>query len=314
MKYPPAPRASIIVPAYNVAPYIGEALGSVAAQTIVDFEAIIIDDGSPDDIGAACAPWLNDPRFRLIRTQNCGLAAARNRGISEARSSLIALLDGDDRYQPEYLSKMLERINADDQPDFVTCDAVSFGNVAHDGEIFSSRYPQDEPITLARFLSREVNIFGLSMVRKSAIDSIGGYDEELRSAEDLDFWLRLLLTGAKGGLVRQSLVDYRRRAGSLSHNTAPLMRDTVTAFAKLIAHLPAGNERALAENRLAEAQSLGEFEGGVDRVLDGDVPGGIFLMRKSGLKSDKAQWRAALWLMSLIPVLARPLLLYYRRP
>lgn len=308
------PRVSVIIPAYNVAPYLGEALASLAAQTMPDFEAIIIDDGSPDDIAAAAAPWLDDPRFRLIRTENRGLAAARNRGAAEARADLIALLDGDDRYRPDYLAAMCDRIAAPDAPAFVTCDAVSFGDPSLDGEIFSSRYPQDEPITLARFLSRDVNIFGLSMIRKSAIDSIGGYDETLASAEDLDFWLRLLATGAVGGLVRRTLVDYRRRHGSLSHNTAALMRDTVTAFSQAIAALPDGPERALAQVRRDSAQSFGDFETGVDMALAGDVRGGVAKMRDSGLKSGKIQWRVAMVAMTIFPALARPLLLHYRGP
>ncbi|MEK6541883.1 MAG: glycosyltransferase family 2 protein [Pseudomonadota bacterium] len=308
------PRVSVIIPAYNVAPYLGEALASLAAQTMPDFEAIIIDDGSPDDIAAAAAPWLKDPRFRLIRTGNHGLAAARNRGVAEARADLISLLDGDDRYKPDYLAAMCERISAPDAPAFVTCDAVSFGNPSLDGEIFSSRYPQDEPITLERFLSRDVNIFGLSMIVKSTLLMVGGYDETLHSAEDLDFWLRLLATGAVGGLVRRTLVDYRRRHGSLSHNTVPLMRDTVTAFSKLIAALPDGPERALAQARRDSAQCFGDFEAGVDMALAGDVRSGLAKMRSSGLKSDKIQWRVAMAAMAMLPALARPLLLHYRGP
>lgn len=311
---PPLPRVSIIIPAYNVAPFLSEALASVAAQDVTDFEAIIIDDGSSDAIAEAVAPWLDDPRFRMIRTANRGLAAARNRGISESRAGLIALLDGDDRYRPDYLSVMLARISAGDAPAFVTCDARSFGNAALDGEIFSQRYTQNEPITLSRFLNREVNIFGLSLMRRTAWESIGGYDESLRSAEDLDFWLRLLATGVEGGLAPHVLVDYRRRSGSLSHSTVPLMRDAGEAFAKLAATLPPGNERALAQQRRDAAQSFGAFERGVDAALAGDARKGLRMMHESGFKASKARWRLAMAAMRVLPVLARPLLRYYRRP
>ena len=206
------PTVSVIVPAYNVAPYIAEALASLQAQTLDAFEAIIIDDGSTDATAAAIAPFLADPRFRLVRTANCGLSAARNRGIAEARGPLVALLDGDDRYRPDYLARMVAALG--DRPDaaFVTCDAVSFADADPRRERFSARYAQDEPITLARLLGGEVAIFGLCTIRAATLRDLGGYDEGLRAAEDLDLWLRLLAAGHGGGLLRDVLVEYRRRA------------------------------------------------------------------------------------------------------
>ncbi len=307
------PTVSVIVPAYNVAPYIAEALASLQAQTLDAFEAIIIDDGSTDATAAAIAPFLADPRFRLVRTANCGLSAARNRGIAEARGPLVALLDGDDRYRPDYLARMVAALG--DRPDaaFVTCDAVSFADADPRRERFSARYAQDEPITLARLLGGEVAIFGLCTIRAATLRDLGGYDEGLRAAEDLDLWLRLLAAGHGGGLVRDVLVEYRRRAGSLSDDSARLARARARAFDKAASALDGRPEARLAARARDAALAVCEFEAGVDRVLAGDVGGGLFAMRASGLKDGNRKWAAAMRLFSWVPLLASPALAHYRR-
>lgn len=308
----PKADVSVIVPVHNVGDWVIEALESIGAQTLPPQEVIIIDDGSTDGAEQRIAPFLSDPAIRLIRTENRGLAAARNRGIAESRSTFIALLDADDRYRPEYLARMVTRITAPDQPAFVTCDAESFGAHQYSGERFSSRYPQSEPINLARFLSGQVAIFGLSLIRRSALEAVGGYDEKLRSAEDLDLWLRLLASGATGGLVPEILVDYRRHGGSLSSRTAQLMRDTALAYGKLLADLPDGETRRLAEMRRIAASAAAEFNEGVDAVLSGDVRGGVRQMRSSGGAPAGLKWRFALIAMAIAPMLAPPLLRNYR--
>ena len=96
-------RVSVIVPLYNKAHYIRRALDSIAAQTFSDFEVIVIDDGSTDG-GAALARAYPDPRVRVLVQENQGPGGARNRGVREARGELLAFLDADDEWTPEYLS------------------------------------------------------------------------------------------------------------------------------------------------------------------------------------------------------------------
>jgi glycosyltransferase involved in cell wall biosynthesis len=86
----PNPRVSVIVPAYGVAHLVGDALRSLRAQSFADWEAIVIDDGSPDDVGGACAPIASDPRVRVMLTDNRGVASARNRAIAAARAPYLA--------------------------------------------------------------------------------------------------------------------------------------------------------------------------------------------------------------------------------
>jgi glycosyltransferase involved in cell wall biosynthesis len=96
-----APTVSVITPAFNAAPYVRETLDSVLAQTFTDFEVIVVDDGSTDET-AAIVDWYaqRDPRVRVVRQANRGIAAARNTAIAHARGRFLALLDSDDLWFP----------------------------------------------------------------------------------------------------------------------------------------------------------------------------------------------------------------------
>ncbi|MGI6022871.1 MAG: glycosyltransferase family 2 protein, partial [Methanoculleus sp.] len=93
------PEVSVVIPLYNKAPYIARALASVITQTCQGFEVIVIDDGSTDG-GAEIVRRLDDTRIRVIRQENRGVSAARNRGIESARTDFIAFLDADDEWMP----------------------------------------------------------------------------------------------------------------------------------------------------------------------------------------------------------------------
>ena len=118
------PRVCVIVPAYGVAHLLGDALASLQGQHRQDWEAIVVDDGAPDDVAAAFARFAGDPRFRLLRTDNRGVSTARNRAIAASTAPFVAFLDGDDLYDPTYLERMLAAIEADAALAFVSCDEV----------------------------------------------------------------------------------------------------------------------------------------------------------------------------------------------
>jgi len=104
-------RVTVIVPLYNKATHIGRCLRSIAGQTLRDFEAIVVDDGSTDGSGEI-ARAFGDPRFRVIAQANAGPGAARNRGASEARGEFLAFLDGDDEWLPDYLEDNVRALEA----------------------------------------------------------------------------------------------------------------------------------------------------------------------------------------------------------
>jgi glycosyltransferase involved in cell wall biosynthesis len=103
-------RVSVIIPLFNKAPYVQRALDSVTAQTFTDFELIVVDDGSTDE-GPRIVEAYNDPRIRLVKQENAGPGAARNRGIADARGEFIAFLDADDEWFPDYLEQSTRLLN-----------------------------------------------------------------------------------------------------------------------------------------------------------------------------------------------------------
>lgn len=102
-----APLISVIVPVWNVAAHVGACLRSLAAQSLPDFEAIVVDDGSTDDsLARARSAVAGDARFRFLEQPNRGLSAARNAGLAVARGAFVAFLDSDDRLAPDCLAAL----------------------------------------------------------------------------------------------------------------------------------------------------------------------------------------------------------------
>lgn len=307
MAGPTPPIVSVIIPAYGLAHLVGEALNSLIAQDLDAWEAIIVDDGSPDDIASAMLPFADDPRIRLLQTDNGGVAAARNRAIRHARGAFIALLDGDDRYEPNYLSAMVSALRADPGLAFVTCDAVNFGE-SHAGVRFSALMPQTAPITLSRVLQREFNVFIATMLRVEAFNDVGGFNETLRFAEDFDLWIRLLERGWRAHYVPHALARYRRRNQSASSQVLNMHRALVRIYRAAAERLADRPEGAIARSMAAEAQCNADWEEGQAMILRGETAAGLKLLRQGGGRRRSGVWAVALPLMRVLPPLARPIL------
>ncbi|GGE77131.1 glycosyltransferase family 2 protein [Sphingomonas prati] len=304
MPTPPVPAVSVLVPAYRCAAFIADALLSLQAQTMPDWEAIVVDDGSPDDLLGAMAPFACDSRIRLIRTANLGVSAARNRALEDARAPLIALLDGDDIYLPDYLAVMTQAIAANPDIGFVTCDAIYFGNAKLNGLSFSSVSPQALPATLDRVLTRQFNVFTACMLKAAALRSVGGWSNDLQSAEDLDLWIRLLENSWACGVVPQALHRYRRRPDSLSAARLPLLRAVAAVYDNAVQRLTGRPEceTALAMRKSIESEIA--FECGEALVMAGRVREGIDELRRAAPRTQTPVWRAALIGMRIAPRLA----------
>ncbi|HEY0115255.1 MAG TPA: glycosyltransferase family A protein [Allosphingosinicella sp.] len=307
------PAVSVIVPGWGVGAYLGEALASLQAQTRADWEAIVVDDGDTERVAAAVAPFAADPRIRLLATDHAGLAAARNRGIATARAPRIALLDGDDRYRPDYLERMIERLDTDPATGFVTCDAILFGVPAFEGKRFSELEPQVGPVTLERVIRRDFKVFGAATIRRAALAAVGGYDESLLSAEDLDLWIRLLAEGWGGVLLAVPLYEYRRRAASLSASSASLARWVRQVYLNAVGRLEGRPELQAARDMLAEADNDLAISEAMAAILEGRSREGIGRLRGTDIGRRSIKWRVALTAFSLFPPLARPVLRFYMR-
>jgi len=216
----PSVSVSVIIPAYNIAPYITETLASVFAQTFTDYEVIVVNDGSPDteEFEQAIQPYLD--RIIYLQQENGGASIARNAGLQAARGELVAFLDGDDLWLPNYLEEQLKFIHTRGC-DLACADAMFFGDSADKAPSYMVAWMDDAPeVGDFGFLElvdakRSVITSGV-VARRQAILDIGLFDPELRRAQDFDLWLRLACAGYRLSFQRQALLKYRCRANSLS--------------------------------------------------------------------------------------------------
>ena len=197
-----APRISVVVPCYNAHRYLAETLASVRAQTFADVEIVLVDDGSND---AATLAFLADvaPDINLVRKPNGGLSSARNAGFAAAQGSYVLPLDADDCIAPDMLARCAAILDADPAVDFVHAQIDVFGDER--GVVRK---------TWNRFEQLATNQLPYCMLmRKSAWQRIGGYDEAMREGyEDWEFNLRLSKAGLIGVALAAPLFRYRRLA------------------------------------------------------------------------------------------------------
>lgn len=186
-------RISVVIPLFNKAPYIERALRSVLAQTITDLELIVIDDGSTDD-GCNIVKTFTDDRVRLIRQENRGVSTARNRGIDEAKTDLIAFLDADDEWLPEFLETVIRlRDMYPEAGAFATAYRVDKGGgLMRNRKIRGYRKRQWEGV-ISNYLRIRTTLICSSAVavKKEVFEKTGTFRVEAKKAEDLDLWLRI---------------------------------------------------------------------------------------------------------------------------
>lgn len=297
---------TVVIPAYGVAAMLPDALDSLIAQDRSDWQAIVVDDGDAR-VATPVARYLADSRISLLQTDNRGLATARNRAIAASTTPYVALLDGDDMLEPDYVSSMIAAIEASPGIGFATGDATYFGT-DRVGQLFSAFCPQALPATLERVLRRDFNVFGLAAMRREAIEGIGGFDASLRSSEDLDAWIRLLEAGWGLAYVPRPLARYRRRAGQMSGDTPVMLRSSLAVMAKARARLAGRPEQAVAEAMCASIRRDIAIEDAFQRIAKGDVRAAVADLVQLGVGTRSARWRKALWLMRIAPFLAPSLL------
>lgn len=243
-----APKVSIVMPAYKSADFIGLAIASVRAQTLQDWELIIVDDCSPDDTAAAAlAAAGGDPRIKLVRADtNGGVARARNLGNTHATGDWIAVLDSDDAFEPARLETLIQAAESADL-DLIADDmlVVPFDSLMGEGTPYiGSPHAALKPVDLPAWMAG--NSAGIKtpmlgylkpMVRRDFLARHEvAYFPELRVAEDAWFVADLLAYGARFALYPAPLYRYAVRPASLSRtrgdNVYTLQRAVYAPFIK----------------------------------------------------------------------------------
>jgi glycosyltransferase involved in cell wall biosynthesis len=253
----PAPKVSVIIPSYDTADLIAACLDSVFAQTYSDFEAIVVNDGSPDtpELEKALQPYMD--RIVYLKQENKRAAGARNNAIRRARGEFVAFLDSDDTWLPNHLASQMQLVANDPSLDLVYSNSLLVGNPARQRE-FMEKCPSNGQATFGALIVERCQIpISTVVARKQMLVNAGLFDEKLPRCDDYDMWVRSAFSGAKIGYSRT--VQARMsigRPGSLGQSTVKMAEAHWKILEKFRLTLPLKDtDRAVLDKRAAEIRA-----------------------------------------------------------
>jgi glycosyltransferase involved in cell wall biosynthesis len=240
---------SVVIPCYNQARFLGEAIQSVLCQGYANFEIIVVDDGSEDNTEEVASGYAKeDPRVGLIRQENRGLAAARNRGLSEAGGEYVVFLDSDDRLVSEALEVGVRELGVHPGCAFVSgiCRKITAdGSIVPGWEQFRVR---DDPY-LELLRSCPVYVPAV-MYRHSVFDAVGDFDTSYKAAEDYDLYYRIL--------ARFPVYCHDTLVAEIRRHEANMTRDRTLMLKYNMAALRSQRKRVKEDARYKAAYNAGE--------------------------------------------------------
>lgn len=226
------PKVSILIPVYNSERYIIQAIESILDRSDPNNEIIVVNDGSTDRTAEVLQPYID--RIRYIEQTNQGVAAARNHGIEESQGELIAFLDADDFFLPDKLAVQVTRFEAEPE---LGMTVSGWHLVNADGEFISTVEPWHHApeFNLETAIVHKPARPSATMVRRTWCERVGGFDTRFSIGEDLDFLLRLMVSGCPADWVRQSLICYRQHDRSLMSRGMEVVRGTQAVMERFFA-------------------------------------------------------------------------------
>ena len=202
-----APTFAVLIAAYNAGPFLAECLDSVLAQTHSATEIIVCDDGSTDDTARVLADYAG--QVIVIGQANQGEGAAKNAALAAASSEFVAFLDADDRFEPTRLEAVAWLAAQRPDLDVIATDVHEFGPAARDFHSIAADFDvRDQRGTLLW-----ANLLPVFVARRSTLESVGGFATEASAHRDWITAVRLVLAGARAGIVAEALYGYRRWLG-----------------------------------------------------------------------------------------------------
>ncbi|WP_203074566.1 glycosyltransferase family 2 protein [Falsiroseomonas ponticola] len=305
-----APLISIVTPAFDVAPFIGDAVASARAQSLTRWEMVIVDDGSRDGTALAAERAAEgDPRIRILRQANAGVSAARMAGIGAAAGGALLFLDADDWLAPDALARLSAAL--DGAPGAVAAygpwAAVAEGARPGDPPLRLKPGPYPAGDILKRLLVENLLANGGHLLaRRAAFEAAGGFRPSLRYGEDWECWIRLALAGPFATVEgREPLLHVRERGGSAYRRMA---RDPA-AFAPAMAAIwenPALADRlgpATAARIRRRAQAENDWVVGKELLRHGARAEGLRVLRASALAAPSLKRLALLAAAHSLPAL-----------
>jgi len=240
----PDPAVSVIIPCYNYARYLPEAVQSVLAQTYQDFEVIIVNDGSTDNTAEVARQLIaGHPQYRLrvINQENTGQPAfPRNRGVAASKGEYILFLDADDLIEPTFMEECLRVLHNDPAIAIAYTDRLDFDGV--DQVVLAGDY------NFSR-LKYANHISYCALFRREAWDAVGGIRTNVKAVEDWDFWVAAGAKGFIGRRIPKPLFKYRR------HDTG-IFQEALGDFERKKAQVVLNNREVYEEQAIARAQEI----------------------------------------------------------
>ena len=272
---PKEPEVSVVVPAYNTAAHIAEALDSVFSQTFTGFEVIVVNDGSPDtnQLEKVLEPYRD--RVVYLKQENRGPSAARNAGIRSARGVFLAFLDSDDVWEREYLAAQMQFFRKDATLDLIYSDFLYSGDSEKAGKSYMNMYPPKGRVTFENLMKREYLIFPTTtVVRKQVVVEAGLFDEEIPRSEDFDLFLRIAHRRGKIAYHRAALARRLIHPASLSFVGAKMLEAEDRVLRKLWDTLDLSpKQRRLLQRRIDMPLAEKEGDRGKELLLLTDYAG-----------------------------------------
>jgi glycosyltransferase involved in cell wall biosynthesis len=246
------PTVSVVMAAKNYARFLPAAVESVFAQTVSDWELLVIDDGSTDDTPEAVKPFLADRRVRYTRSDRLGQSRAKNLGVGLSRGEVVAFLDADDLWKPTKLEKQLALLRANSDAGVVFCLREL---IDESGNLLPRPAVPAPPSgrVLADVFVWNFVCFSSVVVRREVFDRVGGFDSQLDLSIDYDLWLRV---APHYGFeyVPEELVLYRTGHGNLSKKLADRIATVFSIMHRCQAGIPIA---AVAEGYASTARGMG---------------------------------------------------------
>lgn len=301
---PGAPLVSVIIPAYDIAEYVAEALDSALAQTFKSFEIIVVNDGSPDtaELETALTPYFE--KIVYLKQANGGAAAARNAAIAASRGSILAFLDGDDVWYAKKLEKQVDFLNSNNF-EMVYCNAMLFGEPLFEGKTFMETAPSEGVVTPTSLLDGRCNVLTSgNIVRKKSVIKYGMFDEKAIRTEDFELWFRLCKNGVKIGFQTDIMLKYRIRAGSLTGNNFEKAARSIAALEVVKEKNElTDSELKVWRNKLAEFKARLSLEKGKHDLINGNFAEARRNFADANNFDQKLKLKAIMWLLAISPQL-----------
>ena len=261
-----APLVSVIIPTYNRWPMVNDAVASVLAQSLRNFELVVVDDGSTDETKSELA--RHGSRVRVISQPRAGVAAARNHGVAVARGRYLAFLDSDDLWLPKKLEIQTAFIEQHGDVEICQTEEVWLRNGIRANPKAKHRKPSGD------IFRRSLDLCLVSpsavMMSKELFEKVGAFDESLPVCEDYDLWLRIAVDHSVPLIPLALIIKRGGHADQLSHSVWGMDRYRVAALQRLLRSGLRGDKREWTLNALKQKVSV-LLQGARKRGKESDV-------------------------------------------